>query len=70
MALAAIDMVVWEWRKLVGSVGYAAHCLEYVDWWNPVLANPLEINNGMAVIEGRVSSGIEWNEGRVKEFSV
>ncbi len=33
-----------------------AHWLEYADWWNPVIAEPLRIENGMAI----PGSGIEW----------
>ena len=37
-----------------------AHWLEYADWWNPVLANPLEIRDGMAIPSDRPGSGLEW----------
>ena len=33
-----------------------AHWLEYSDWWNPVLANPLRVENGMAL----PGPPIEW----------
>ena len=39
-----------------------AHWLEYADWWNPVVANPLEIRDGLAMPSERPGSGIEWNE--------
>ncbi len=28
-----------------------AHWLEYADWWNPILAEPLHIEKGMAIVE-------------------
>src|SRR5262249_21152266 len=28
-----------------------AHWLEYSDWWNPILESPLEIRDGMAVVD-------------------
>ena len=31
-----------------------AHWLEYTDWWNPILAQPLELKDGCAVTEGVV----------------
>jgi mandelate racemase len=37
-----------------------AHWLEYMDWWNPVLAHPLEIRDGMAIPSDRPGSGVEW----------
>jgi mandelate racemase len=38
------------------SVTPTAHWLEYADWWNPVLKNPLEIQNGQAI----PGAPIEW----------
>jgi mandelate racemase len=37
-----------------------AHWLEYNDWWNPVLAEPLELKDGMAIPSERPGSGVEW----------
>jgi len=47
-----------------------AHWLEYVDWWNPVLAEPLAIEKGMAIVDERAGSGIEWNEEAVQRFAL
>jgi len=47
-----------------------AHWLEYSDWWNPILAEPLRVEKGMAVIDDRPGSGIEWNEAAVEKFAV
>jgi mandelate racemase len=46
-----------------------AHLLEYADWWNPVLAEPLQIERGMAVIEGVSGTGVAWNERAVERFA-
>lgn len=46
-----------------------AHWLEYVDWANPVLAQPLEIREGHAVLRDAPGSGIEWNEAAVTKYS-
>lgn len=46
-----------------------AHWLEYADWWNPILAEPLLIENGMAIISDTVGTGVEWNEDAVSKFS-
>ena len=34
--------------------------LEYADWWNPVLAHPLEIRDGLAIPSESPGSGVEW----------
>ncbi len=47
-----------------------AHWLEYADWWNPVLADPLRIEQGSAVVDGVEGSGIAWNEQAVSRFAV
>jgi mandelate racemase len=45
-----------------------AHWLEYADWWNPILAEPLLIQNGMAIIGDTYGTGVEWNEDAVSRF--
>jgi mandelate racemase len=45
-----------------------ADWLEYADWWNPILKNPLNIDKGMAIIDGAIGSGIEWNEEAVNKY--
>src|SRR5438067_11977003 len=47
------------------AVTPTAHWLEYVDWADAVLAEPLRIVNGQAVAPGRPGSGIAWNEPAV-----
>jgi mandelate racemase len=37
-----------------------AHWLEYAEWWNPVLAESLELKDGMAIASGQPGSGIAW----------
>jgi mandelate racemase len=46
-----------------------AHWLEYSDWWNPILAEPLRIVDGLAVIDDTPGSGIIWNEAAVARFA-
>jgi mandelate racemase len=46
-----------------------AHWLEYADWWNPIVAQPLRVENGMAVIDDAAGSGVEWNEDAVRRFA-
>ncbi len=44
--------------------------LEYCDWWNPILKNPLVLENGNAIISNSIGSGIEWDEKAVKKYSM
>ena len=46
-----------------------AHWLEYADWWNPILAEPLQIENGMAIVGDAIGTGVNWNEAAVERFA-
>jgi mandelate racemase len=48
------------------SVTPMAHWLEYADWWNLIIAEPLRVEGGMAVPEGVIGTGIEWNEQGIR----
>ena len=45
-----------------------AHWLEYADWWNPVIASPLQIINGAAIASDAPGAGVDWNEDAVRRF--
>jgi mandelate racemase len=47
-----------------------AHWLEYADWWNPVLKQPVSLSNGRVSVEQALGTGVEWNEDAVSEFEV
>jgi mandelate racemase len=47
-----------------------AHWLEYVDWGEAVLQQPLRIEDGQAVIRDAPGSGIEWNEDAIARLQV
>lgn len=42
------------------------HWLEFVDWASPILAEPLEIRDGMARAREIAGTAIEWNEAAVR----
>jgi mandelate racemase len=45
-----------------------AHWLEYADWWNPILQQPLEMREGMAQTADRPGSGVEFDEQAVQRY--
>ena len=47
-----------------------AHYLEYTDWWNPILDEPLRVEHGVAIAENAAGSGVSWNEKAVTRFAV
>jgi mandelate racemase len=47
-----------------------AHWLEYAEWFNPIIEQPLSIVNGCAVLDERPGSGVEWNEEAVARYLV
>jgi len=50
------------------SVTPTCHWLEYVDWAGAILAEPLRIVDGAAVIPDRPGTGVSWNEEAVKRY--
>lgn len=50
------------------SVTPTAHWLEYADWWNPVIADPLRVEKGMADCSGVIGTGVEWRESAVEKY--
>jgi len=47
-----------------------ADWLEYVDWWNPILAQPLLVESGNVVLGDETGSGISWDEPAVSRYCV
>jgi len=53
------------------AAGATSHRLEYVDWWNPILGNPLVVENGMSVLDpDNYGSGLSWNEAAIDKYRV
>lgn len=46
------------------------HWLEYVDWANPILEKPLEIEDGYAQLPDAAGTGISWDEEAVRRYLV
>ena len=45
------------------------HWLEYVDWANPILRDPLELKDGKALPATTPGSGIAWDEAAVAKYA-
>jgi mandelate racemase len=52
------------------AVSPARHWLEYVDWADPILENPLKVRDGHASVPEAAGIGISWDEGAVQRYSV
>jgi len=56
-----------SWQLL--SVTPTCHWLEYVDWAAPILDEPLQVRDGMAIGPERPGLGIRWNEKAARRFA-
>jgi mandelate racemase len=45
-----------------------AHWLEYVDWGDAIVREPLKIMDGMAIVPDRAGSGLEWDDSAVRHY--
>ena len=45
-----------------------AHWLEYVDWANAILAEPLAIRDGAITASSKPGTGIAWNDDGVARY--
>jgi mandelate racemase len=45
-----------------------AHWLEYVDWANAIVEQPLRIVDGQAIVPDRTGNGLGWNTDAVRRF--
>jgi mandelate racemase len=45
-----------------------AHWLEYVDWANAVVAEPMKIVNGNAIVADRPGNGLAWDEQAIRKY--
>ena len=52
------------------AVTPTCHYLEYVNWADAILAEPLSIVDGAAVIRDRPGSGVVWDEKALKRYTM
>jgi len=50
------------------TVTPTAHWLEYVDWANAILEEPLRIVDGAAVLASRPGNGLAWNQDAIRRY--
>lgn len=71
---AGIPVSSHLWPELSAHLlmlGATSHRLEYVDWWAPILKQPLLVENGVAILDSDIpGTGVEWNTERVNEYIV
>jgi len=51
-------------------VSETADWLEWSDWADPILANPLPARDGYVTVPDTPGSGMEWNEDAVKRLAM
>ena len=52
------------------AVSPTSHWLEYVDWANPILEEPLRVEDGHALSLAASGVGITWDEEAVRRYSL
>lgn len=52
------------------SITPTAHWLEYADWWNEIIAEPIEITDGMTSVADASGTGVEWNEKAIEKHVI
>ncbi len=51
-------------------VSESADWLEWSDWAEPILIDPLLVKDGYAIVPDKPGNGIEWNEDAVRRFAL
>ena len=50
------------------SVTLTAHWLEWVDWADKIVEEPLKISDGQALTPDRSGNGLTWNARAVERY--
>ncbi|MBI4273443.1 MAG: mandelate racemase [Rhizobiales bacterium] len=46
------------------------HFLEYMDWADSIVEEPLKINDGFAIVPERPGNGLTWNKSAVERYKI
>jgi len=75
MLLSGLDMACWDALALAAELPLVRLLgaeprpwLEYVDWANPILREPLDVSTGTATPSERAGVGLEWDEDAVARY--
>ena len=52
------------------AVSPTMHWLEYVDWAEPILEEPLQVINGVVTPSNRPGTGVRWNQDGVARYEI
>jgi len=52
------------------AVTPTCHWLEYMNWADPILQEPLAVNKGFIAIPEQPGIGMRWNEDAVKRYAL
>ena len=52
------------------AVTPTCHWLEYVDWADPILEEPVQLKDGYVLVPDRPGIGMQWDEKAVKRFQL
>lgn len=67
---AKVSSHLWpELSAQLLSITPTAHWLEYADWFNPVIREPLKIENGIAKIDHVIGTGVELNDEALARYA-
>ena len=58
-----------EFSRHLLAVTATRHWLEYVDWADPILDTPVQIDSGHVLISNEPGAGIRWNEKAVARYT-
>ena len=59
-----------EFSAHVMTVTPTAHWLEYTSWANPIIAEPMAVQDGHAIIPDRPGVGLAWDEAAIATYQV
>jgi mandelate racemase len=56
--------------RLCSELAQTERWIEYVDWWDPLMASPIEIVDGQAVVPASTGTGFDVNPDAVERFAL